>query len=205
MEPDTNPVNALMTDMAAHPGEAFRWIASGALIGAAAVVALHFVLCLIARRPAQPKARWTRWETLVYLGTIAAVCVLAATAFGTVLRHGALEGWWLMAHMAGAGAFVVVLPVLALSWCEANRFGRHRSRGADERTPRFFWFPKLMFWLFVASGLAVIVTMLLSMVPLFGSDGMHRLLEIHRYSGLVAVIALVLHLYTVLLQRLGLR
>ena len=62
-----------------------------------------------------------------------------------------------------------------------------------------------MFWLFLTSGLAVILTMLLSMLPIFGTDGLHVLLDIHRYAGLMAVVVLTLHFYCVLLQRARLR
>ena len=65
--------------------------------------------------------------------------------------------------------------------------------------------PKAAFWLLLASGFLVSGTMFLSMLPWFGTDGLHRLLDIHRYSGLVAVVALVLHFYGVVLQRLSLR
>ena len=122
-------MNKLVTDVFSHPGEAFREVIPMALIGAVALVALHLILCLISRRPAERKSRWNWWEMLVYLGTIASVAALGATAFFAVIRFGALGGWLLFAHMFGAGAFVVVLPVLAITWCEANRFG---GRPADE-------------------------------------------------------------------------
>jgi cytochrome b subunit of formate dehydrogenase len=59
-----------------------------------------------------------------------------------------------------------------------------------------------MFWLLVTGGFVVTMTMLLSMLPLFGTEELEELLEIHRYSGLVVVVAVALHLYCVLLQRL---
>ena len=62
-----------------------------------------------------------------------------------------------------------------------------------------------MFWLLLFSGLAVCLTMLLSMLPLFGTDGLEILLDIHRYAGLLAVVALVVHLYCMIIQRARLR
>ena len=47
--------------------------------------------------------------------------------------------------------------------------------------------------------------MLLSMLPLFDTEGLHGLLDIHRYSGLLLVVATMFHLYGVLLRRAGLR
>ena len=47
--------------------------------------------------------------------------------------------------------------------------------------------------------------MLVSMLPLFGTDGLESLLDIHRYAGLLAVVTLFMHFYCVLLQRAQLR
>ena len=71
--------------------------------------------------------------------------------------------------------------------------------------PRFFWIPRVMFWLFLLSGCVVMLTMLVSMLPLFGSEGLEILLDIHRYAGLLAVVTLLIHFYSVLLQRAQLR
>ena len=62
-----------------------------------------------------------------------------------------------------------------------------------------------MFWLFLLAGLVLILTTMVSMLPLFGSEGLEVLLNLHRYAGLLAVVALVIHLYCVLLQRAQLR
>ena len=84
----------------------------------------------------------------------------------------------------------------------ANRFGRRAVHEDESRgeAARFFWLPKFMYWLLLTSGLAVCLTMLLSMLPIFGTEGMEVLLDIHRFTGMLAVVALVLHLYCVLLQ-----
>ena len=62
-----------------------------------------------------------------------------------------------------------------------------------------------MFWLFLISGLTVMVTMLFSMLPLFGTDGLNVLLVLHRYAGLLAVVVFSIHVYCMLLQRAHLR
>jgi hypothetical protein len=198
-------IGVLLADMASHSGESFRRNLVGFLIAAAVVIVLHFVLSLRGRSSAGEKARWTLWEKLVYLGLLVSVAVLGFTSFFAVLQYGILGGWLLFAHMFGAGLFVGVLPFLSLTWCEASRFSSDRSAQRDQRPPRFFWLPKLLFWLILLGGFVVTVTMLLSMLPLFGTDGLHQLLDIHRYAGLLVVVALALHLYAVVLQRLGWR
>jgi hypothetical protein len=171
--------------------------------GAVVLVVLHLIIFRSGRGGV---SRWNWWEKLLYLATLLSVAALGITSFGAMMRLGALAGWPLFAHMFGAGALVAILPLLALTWCEANRFGETPpSERARDYKPRFYWFAKAMFWTIVAGGFVVTMTMLLSMLPLFGTDGLETLLVIHRYAGLVVVIATIFHLYSVLRHRLGAR
>jgi hypothetical protein len=197
---------SFFSDLAAHPGEVFPSVLLFILVATAILIVLHFVLSLLGRRAQRPRSSWNLWEKLVYLGILVSVGVLGGTSFFAVLRYGVLDGWLLFAHMFGAGAFTAVLPLVAITWCESSRLGREDQESQEaEVAPRFFWFPRLMFWVLLASGLVVTMTMLLSMLPLFGTDGLHQLLDVHRYAGLVAVVAALLHLYSVVLQRVGMR
>ncbi len=195
-----------ISDLLHHPGKAFPSILAMVLLGVGGLILLHLVLALIGGRAKRPRRRLNLWERLVYLGALASVTTLAVTAFYTVLQYDGMHGWWLFAHMFGAGALVVVLPLLAINWAGPSRFGHGRAAEEEETfATRFFWIPKLMFWLFLLSGLTVMLTMLLSMLPIFGTDGLHVLLDIHRYAGLMAVVVLAIHFYAVLLQRAHLR
>ncbi len=195
-----------ISDLLLHPGKAFPTVLSVVLLATGGVILLHLVLALIGGKATKRRRRLNLWERLVYLGTLLGVAVLAVTSFYSVLSLGAMSGWWLFVHMFGAGTMVAVLPLLAINWAGPSRFGKDRA-GENEETyaPRFFWIPKLMFWLFLLSGLTVVVTMLLSMLPLFGTDGLHSLLDLHRYAGLMAVVTLAVHFYCLLLQRVQLR
>jgi hypothetical protein len=188
-------VMSKIQQMAVHPGEAFNTVLIAGLIATVAIIVVHALLtALFGRRAQQQHSPWTWWERLLYLAMLISVAVLAFTSFYTVRLYGKTEGWWLMAHMNGAGLFVAVLPLLALTWYNANR--------VHSGTNRFFWLPKAMFWLMLIGGLVVILTMLLSMLPMFGTEGLEQLLVIHRYAGLLVVSATVIHLYAVILQRL---
>jgi hypothetical protein len=198
-------LSTTFSDLLHQPGGAFPTVLALVLLATAALILLHLVLALIGGRARRPRRRLNVWERLVYLGALASVTVLGVTAFYTVLQWGGMHGWWLFAHMCGAGALVVVLPLLAINWAGPSRFGSSQSTGEENYAPRFFWIPRLMFWLFLASGLTVVLTMMLSMLPIFGTEGLQALLDIHRYAGLMAVVTLALHFYTVLLQRARLR
>jgi putative solute:sodium symporter small subunit len=187
-----------------NTGELFRQILPFAFVGIVVIMVLHLAIALVLRGSPADRKKWNIWDILIYLGTLGCVAVLAATSFVEVLRHGELGGWPLFFHMFGAGAFTAVLPLLALSWAHLNQFDVGPSTGATP-PPKFNWLPKLMFWVILVSGLVVTMTMLLSMLPVFGSDGLRFLLDLHRYSGLIVVLALLLHFYGVAVQRLGLR
>jgi hypothetical protein len=199
------PIDVLFAAAMGHSAEAFRRSLAGFLIAAVALILLHLCLSLRGGRSAEEKSRWNLWEKLVYLGLVVSVAVLGFTSFYAVLRYGVLGGWLLFVHMFGAGLFVGVLPFLAVTWCEPSRFSGTRTGARTERPPRFFWLPKVMFWMILLSGFVVTGTMLLSMLPLFGTNGLLQLLDIHRYAGLLVVVAMMLHLYCVGLQRAGRR
>lgn len=176
------------------------------LLLATLLLALIYVLYAARNRRPSPRSNWNYWEQLLYLVLLVSVTILAITSFYPVLRHEAMKGWSLFIHMVGAGVFVFLLPVLAVTWCEASRFqlGSDTPETSDP-APRFYWIPKSLFWLLLASGLVVSLTMLFSMTELFGTEGLELLLEIHRYSGLIVVATVLLHLSSIVLQRLGWR
>lgn len=199
-------VKSIIPRLLEHPGEVFPDVLVIVLLATGAVILLHLVLALMGGRASRPRRKMNLWERLVYLGTLVSVAGLGTTAFVAVLQYGTLRGWWLFAHMFGAGAMVACLPLLAITWAGPSRFGRGAQTEEQETyAPRFFWLPKLMFWLFLASGLTVVLTMLLSMLPIFGTDGLEALLDVHRYAGLMAVVTLALHFYCVLLQKAKMR
>jgi hypothetical protein len=187
-----------------NTGELFREVLPYAFAGVAVIMVLHLLVALVFRGAPAERKRWNFWDILIYLGTLGCVAVLAVTSFVEVLRHGELGGWPLFFHMFGAGAFTAVLPLLLLSWAHVNQFQVGPS-GGKSPPAKFYWLPKLMFWTIVVGGLVVTMTMLISMLPIFGTDGLRVLLDLHRYSGLVVVLALVLHFYGVAVQRVGLR
>jgi len=200
-------LNIAAIGMAGNASELFQGILPFALLAVLVVVVVHLIWTLNHRRGAISRSSWGWWAWLVYLGTLASVTVLGVTSFVAMIRFGALGGWWLFIHMFGAGAFTVLLPVLALTWCQANRFECPAPPVGDEgQMPagRFPCLAKALFWVILAAGLVVTGTMLLSMLPLFGTHGLELLLNIHRYAGLVVVAAMIMHLYAALLPKFGL-
>ena len=112
-----------------------------------------------------------------YLLMCAGALVLAFTGIGVFITGKApMTRWGLMLHCAAAPAFALGILLVALSWPANMR--RNLS-----------W---AFFWLFLLSGCAAMLSGVLPMLPICGSDGQHFLYLTHRYAGIVCAVALVI-------------
>ncbi len=146
-----------------------------------------------AAKPA-PELRISLLGKLAYLLTIASAAVLAATGIGTFATgHAPMTHWILMAHVSAAPAFAIGLAFVALTWSDRCRFGCARSRLSGAT--------KLLLWLILLCGLLVILTGVVPMLPLFGTQGQHLLYLTHRYGGITLACVLALHLLTLFRKR----
>jgi cytochrome b subunit of formate dehydrogenase len=124
---------------------------------------------------------------LAYGMMLAGSIVLAATGIGTfVLGEAPMTQWVLMAHVSAAPLFAIGLALVGLTWADRCRLGRHGSRHSGAA--------KTLFWLILSCGVVVILSGVLPMTPLFGTDEQHALYLTHRYSGIVLAGTLALHL-----------
>jgi len=218
----------LLANIETHTTCSFKSILSILLIGILALVVVHLAFTLIRRRPAGSKATWNIWKMLIGAGTLTSIVILAITSFYSVLAYGEIGGWALFFHMCGAGMFTGMLPLLAITMayshsrchcCTSQCCARKKEEG-EATTKRGIikqtlstitaclqcrWIEPLAFWGILVGGLVVTLTMLISMLPIFGSDGLHELLEIHRYSGVFVVAAATFYLYASLLRWIGWR
>lgn len=119
-------------------------------------------------------------------GLAAWVCALTflgltATGFYDIIVHNqVMHSYTLMVHMALAGAFTAALAGLAFLRAEANGPG----------APGLF-LRKASFWLFVAMGLALILTAALAMIPWLGTTGQSRIIDLHRWAAVLSVVAAI--------------
>jgi len=190
------------------------------------------VVALVRRRKLEGVARPGVLSVLVYAALVFSVVMLSLTSFTAVLQTGVMLGWPLYFHMMGAGLFVAVLPLVAAFWaakscpaCGTNEGAQAggsdsaseskkpdaqggnapESPAACMQGPQFSPVANAAFWTMLTAGFVSAGTMLLSMLPLFGTETLHLLLDIHRFAGLVAVLMLAVHLVFVVLRMAGLR
>lgn len=108
---------------------------------------------------------------------------LALTGFYDILiLNRAMTSWVLLVHVGLGGAFAVGLAAFTFLRAEGN------APGVEAANPAL---RKLCFWAFAASGLALILTAALAMVPWLGTEGQHRIIAMHRWFSLLAVVAAI--------------
>jgi cytochrome b subunit of formate dehydrogenase len=151
---------------------------------------------------------------LVYLAALFCFIVLAITGFYPTLILGEhITGYLIMVHATFAPIFAVCLAVLAVMWARRWRF-----TGGDwplfERIVRWATLTnnpgnnipgksselgrKISFWLVIFLALPLILSIILSMYPLFGTHWQEILLGMHRYTALVFAMVAILHTYFII-------
>jgi hypothetical protein len=182
--------NQLMTGRAQ-----FKYFALVAL--AAAAVGL-FAAFMTGMRPfsgietavgaAKGTGRWRVLNAAFFACFVSAVAILGATSFGSLARGDAMLGWALLVHVTVAGAFLLLLAVVAWAWLPALVDGR----GGDRGEVGSLWLVGSG-WLMVATCVAAAVAIVPGMFPWLGTADMLQAVALHRYAGGAAVVATVLH------------
>jgi hypothetical protein len=127
---------------------------------------------------------------LVYLLALLCFLTLGITGFYPVLvLKESIHGYWLILHAVFAPVFVICLAGLVVMWAGNCCFNKND----------WPWLQKICFWLIVILALPVILSIVLSMFSLFGTQGQEFLLQLHRYSALL--LALIAIVYTYLIIR----
>ena len=156
------------------------------------------------------KERYQQWVVLHHPGRERWViiclglsfCFQAASGFTfALLSAQRLYGIYLLLHVTLGGVFAICLPLALISRARHYSFDteypehpRPASTPGVKSTPPRLW-PKIFFWLFVASGLCLILTALTMMLPYFTLVAQLDLFEIHRYSALVSLLSAIAFTY----------
>ena len=154
------------------------------------------------------------FRILVYFVAMFSFVVLALTGFYPVLILGEhITGYLVMIHATFAPVFAGCLAVLAVLWARQCRFTPGDlpwferlvqrltlTEGTDEtkRRKSSGLGQKITFWLIIFLALPLILSIVVSMFPIFGTHWQELLLDIHRYTALVFAIVGIVHIYLVI-------
>jgi cytochrome b subunit of formate dehydrogenase len=143
---------------------------------------------------------------LVFLVAMLCFAVLVVTGFVPMIFLGkSITGWWLMIHATAAPVFAACVAVLAVLWADRNRLDKNYWPWLNHilhRQPKNAASPekhelklRMCFWIVLSLSLPVILSAVLSMFKLFGTDGQELLLQLHRYSTLLLSLFAIVYLY----------
>ena len=150
---------------------------------------------------------------LVYLLALLCFLVLLVTSFYPVLiLNSPIHGYWLMIHATFAPVFAICLAVLAVMWAGNHRFTKNDwpwlqriiervtlAKSSEEDVSEVAGLgQKTGFWLICVLALPLILSIILSMFPLFGTHWQEILMDIHRYTALAFAIAAIIHIYLII-------
>jgi hypothetical protein len=133
--------------------------------------------------------QWAFWALALSFG----LCAASGFVFALFVGRG-LFGLPLLAHVMSGALFALSLPAVLLLRARAFRPDAGPGTEAFNLGPLVQVVPKqtlltALFWAFAASGLALIVTALASMLPYFYFRAQFPLLEFHRYAALAGLAA----------------
>ena len=181
------------------------------MLGTVAAIAVHYLAVGPKHRELGNEKRDVRrfslWERLIHAGTLFTFLALAVTGFASAtVLGGPVLGWWGVVHVAMAPAFAVGVAAITLTWAEdccfraydwewAKGLGGYLRGNQDLPAGRFTAEQKARLW--GTALLAIVATLsgLGRMFPLLDPTGQRVLYEAHRYSALLLVLSVIVHLY----------
>ncbi|MGA2173090.1 MAG: cytochrome b/b6 domain-containing protein [Sedimentisphaerales bacterium] len=151
---------------------------------------------------------------LVFLVAMLCFAVLVVTGFVPMIFLGkSITGWWLMIHATAAPVFAACMAVLAVLWADRNRLDKNYWPWLNHilhRQPKSVALPekhelklRICFWIVLSLSLPVILTAVLGMFKLFGTDGQELLLQLHRYCTLLLSLFAIVYLYLAALTEMN--
>jgi cytochrome b subunit of formate dehydrogenase len=158
-------------------------------------------------------------KKLCYIVAVVCFVLLGLTGFWPVIVHGEhISGWPMILHATLAPIFAICLAILALTWAAQNRFQegdcpwlyrllRRVTRLAlppqGGPCPCAATSMKVTFWAIVVLALPLILSIVLSMLPLFGTHWQEFALAAHGWTALIFAVVVLVHTYLAVRIRLG--
>jgi cytochrome b subunit of formate dehydrogenase len=157
-------------------------------------------------------------KKLCYLVAMVCFIVLAITGFYPTLVKGTnISGVLMYIHATFAPVFALCLAILAITWAGSHRFvasdcpwllrllrrvTRLRLPADDRGWCCSLVVYKLTFWAILFLALPLILSIVVSMFHLLGTDWQHITMTMHRWTSLVFAIVVILHTYLAIRLRM---
>jgi hypothetical protein len=144
----------------------------------------------------------SRWfldlRSLSYYCTGVLFIILFATGMVPAVVLGVrMADLLLVVHVEAAFLFCISFTVALLLWAHRHRF---TETDMSLRPGTAILRLKLLFWLMTLLTMTAMLSILLMLFPIFGSVGMERLADIHRYSVLLLSLTVLAYGYLLILR-----
>ena len=148
-----------------------------------------------------------RVRLIVYRMTVICFFILALTGFLPVVFLGEhLTGTLLIIHVTIAPLFALLLAAIALLWAHRLRLRENDwhclvklwKRQSPDRDALSRCLLRAGFWLILLVSLPLILSVILGLYPLFGTEGIELLVSLHAYSALVLTLLALIEIYGVM-------
>jgi len=151
--------------------------------------------------------RFSLWERFIHLITMLSFLTLAITGFTAVIWYGrVLSGWLRFTHIISAAVFAIGFITISLRWAEdcrfekcdwewAKRFGGYLWHKQEVPAGRFNGGQKAFFWAILCLGIVCMLSGVLRMFPVVFASYQEIVYLVHRYSSLLLVIFVMVHIY----------
>ena len=173
----------------------------------------RYLLWLRSRIPVVAKNPWIQWfhdlystwfvqryparQRWIYLGMAVSYCYLVSSGFLFAFLRVRLFGLFLLLHVVLGALFAVCLCLAVVFRARFYTWKEDDLGPANLKTKagmRKMW-QIALFWIFVVSGLGLIVTALFQMLPSFSLRTQLIIFEVHRYAALEILLAGIAFLY----------
>ena len=144
-----------------------------------------------------------------YVLAMLLAAVLAISGFlQVIITGGHLTGTLLLIHIIAAPLFALTLALASLLWSHDQQLreqdlpvlsGLIRT-GTVRGNNGLAVLARALYWLMLVLALPLILSIILSLYPLFGTEGENTLIALHGYSALALLVAVLLHGYILILQ-----
>ncbi|MBN1456320.1 MAG: hypothetical protein JW912_00530, partial [Sedimentisphaerales bacterium] len=125
-----------------------------------------------------------------YVLTLVCFVSLLITGFVPKFVFGeSLSGYMLMVHASCAPVFACSLTAAVLLWVHRYRFARtdlHPFKGCAI-------IPRICFWIILIVSIPLMLSIVLGMFPIFGTEGQHCLIYLHLLSAIILTVVAVIH------------
>lgn len=136
------------------------------------------------------------FKRFFYFATLFLFLLMALSAFIPVILGTSLGDIFLLVHVTVAPLFSIFVAILIILFAHSNRLNKDDViDNSDKQKIKFNQggYLKVIFWLFTLFSLSAMISIVLNMFPIFGTEGQVYLLDVHKYSTLLLLLLVIFH------------